>query len=123
MNFATLSEMTAWSLEEARAALLAALPPGWVFNIIQRNPFRAVLLDGDVEVWSGDNYEERLLILDAYGFLATRQAPVPTVGPWVPRRTELTSEVVLRHAMPPDPPDIDPAELAVAYSIGGSDDD
>jgi hypothetical protein len=120
---APLSEMTAWSLEEARAALLKALPTGWAFSILHRNPFRAVIKDGDAVVWTGDNYEERLLILDAYGYMATRQAPEPTFGPWVPRRAELTSEVVLSHAMTPDPPDIDPAELAVAYSIGGSDDD
>jgi hypothetical protein len=115
---ATLAEMTAWSIEEARAEIDSALPAGWVFTQSHVGLFRALIRDAEGAVqWSESNYDERLLLLEA-----------PTEGPWAPRRAELTSRSVQRHALKlSDPEDIDPDELAAVYSVGpdkgGSDGD
>jgi hypothetical protein len=126
---ATLAEMTAWSLEEARAEIEHALPQGWVFSLSRVGLFRAVIRDAaGVVQWSDDGYDERLLLLAAYGWLWSRDQEAPTAGPWVPRREELTSRSVRNQALNlPDPEDIDPDELAAMYAVapskGGSDDD
>jgi hypothetical protein len=122
---ASLSEMTTWSTEEARDEVQRTLPSGWTFKITHQRPFQATIADGDGKShWEGFNYEERLILLDAYVYLALREAPRATEGPWAIRHGELTSETVQRQAMKlPDPEDLDPAELAMAYSVGGSDDD
>jgi uncharacterized protein (DUF2235 family) len=126
---ATLAEMTAWSIEEARAEIDSALPAGWVFTQSHVGLFRALIRDAEGAVqWSESNYDERLLLLDTFGWLWTRTLEAPTEGPWAPRRAELTSRSVQRHALKlSDPEDIDPDELAAVYSVGpdkvGSDGD
>ena len=126
---ATLAEMTAWSIEETRAEVDRLLPPGWAYRQSHVGFFRGVICDADgVAQWDESHADERLLLLDAYGWLWTRSLSAPIQGLWATRRTELTSRTVGQHAARvPDPEDLDPAELAMVYPVGspegGSDDD
>ena len=114
-----LAEMSSWDTDEVRSAVVAAMPPGWVFQFTARCPFRAVMSCGDQVYWEGFNYEERLILLDAYGYLALRLTSAPTIGPWASRRAELTSSSVQKQVLDlPDPGDLDPQELAAAFSTG-----
>jgi hypothetical protein len=116
----TLAEMTAWSIEEVQVVVENMLPNGWSVTCSVDDQFFLTITDAfGVTMWSNTSLDERLLLLDAFGWLLLRDASRPKDGPWAPRQRELTHRVVAADAeVFADPPDLDSAVLDAVY-FGG----
>jgi hypothetical protein len=114
----TLAEMTAWSADEIREAALEILPAGWHLMCGRDVLFWAVIQDTDgVYQWSCESPDERLLMLDVFGWLYLRGHRRSEGGPWSSRRRDITRRVMTASGGSfDDPPDLDPAELDAMYS-------
>lgn len=114
----TLAEITSWGSSEILQAIRELLPSGWTCSFtIDGGEIRDA--EGQV-VWKDLVGDERLLLLNGYGFLLTREQPVRSHHIWGARSHELTREKVLRKALEfPDPEDLDPDFLANVYKKGG----
>lgn len=120
-----LAEITAWSIDDIRAAIITSVPAGWRFLPEFVNGwFYAKFTDASGNIlWQDDEADERLLFLNAYGWLHLRHHK-PKHPVWKPR----TGEVNLRGDLSrrghvgspaiqvPDPEDLDPEEVRAVYS-------
>lgn len=111
-------EITTWTAQEALNGLQSALPAGW--SLDRGTAAEHVwlnLLDASGEVvYGGRHYDDRLLYIDAYYWLAFRNRPSNEQSIWKPRKTELTSRVVPSSRQSEDLPDLDPVEITAVYS-------
>jgi hypothetical protein len=114
----TLAEITSWGPREVLQAIQELLPVGWTCSFtIDGGEIRNA--EGLV-VWKDLVGDEKLLLLNGYGYLLTREPPVRPHHVWGVRTCELTREVVQRKALDfPDPEDLDPDFLDNAYKKGG----
>ena len=123
---ATLEEMTAWAAEDIAAEIQvllgkdASLDWGesdgglWWVHFIREDE------EDPYHVESG--LDERLALLNAYGYLWARSQPeTPEGSPWRPRRRELTERGEVRYPSQPDPEDLDPQIVESMY--GGIDEE
>ena len=137
---ATLEEMTAWSLDEIEAEIVAALPPGLHFELKpDESGFWSVSFwrvsdttkDKQV-VWDDVGPDQRIMLFNAYGWLWLRQQPKPPEhSPWQPDRLEITSRVAKSMSRRilieggvgrgpsrgSDPEDLDPLEVLAVYEL------
>ncbi len=119
-------EVAAWSLEELRAETLNILPSGWVL-VPDHNPLgyweirlQSVDAEGkqvvELEV---SNADQKLALLDVFGWLWFRSAPPPSVdSPWVRRHDPalpIARQAVIKGSHVADPEDLDPAEIALVH--------
>ena len=117
----THEEMATWSVEDVKDQISGLLPLAWtVENAEDDGFFICTIKDGQGESkWRRALYNLRLVLLDAYGWLYTRNN-VPSNPAWG-RRRELTPEQVLGHASHlrsapgPDPEDLSPDEIRSVY--------
>lgn len=117
------AEITAWSLEEARAQANGALPEGWEIRTGQDEGhlwIQVVRPDEKVEwvvEWDSFHFDERTLYLNAFCWLWFREQPRPSRSVWAPRRGELTRKNVTQRILSSvaDPEDLDPAEVRTVY--------
>jgi hypothetical protein len=122
---ATVEEMTAWTAEEARAAVVAALPPGWQHRYDHEDgEWTAELIDPEGQVQYTSTYPEpRLVLLNAYGYLLARQPAGPRHPLWSRgaredrRGPRKAGDLGLPGLGPtPDPADLDPADVSLVYT-------
>lgn len=116
----TWAEITAWSSHDLLREIRALLPSECVFRY-QRDPdgaFYADIYDQKAEVkrWFDIQITERLLLLNAYGWLFTQQ-PVDRNPAWI--RGQVRVPVVVQ-ALPTSTDrsgieDLDPDEIALVY--------
>jgi len=113
----TLTEMTVWSVEDILVVVNNMLPNGWSVARVADDQFYLDIADeSGTTVWSNTSLDERLLLLDAFGWLLLRDAPRPEDGPWAPRQRELTHRIVTADAKAfTDPADLDPVVLDAVY--------
>jgi hypothetical protein len=117
-------EISAWSLDEIRAEIRALLPAGWTATDAKNSGgYWIVTIESPGEYGSvlelvEANADERLALLNAFGWLWTKSLPKPGGdSPWQ-RRGEVTPP---KHAASgsgtsvPDPDDLDPKEIAQVY--------
>lgn len=116
----SLEETLTWTADDVfeRLRTRGVLPPGWtVKRTVEGGWHRVVLLDAEGgQQWLGENADPKLVGLDALGWLRVRQHQVKQPV-WRPRESE-----VPLHRPPdplvsaaPDPPDVDPDEVAAVY--------
>lgn len=113
-----LEEMAAWSLQEIESAIRRSLPPRWQFNKTQNQGIFVVafLNEEGAPVWEQERWDERLSLLDAFGWISLRgHEPLSEV--WSRRRVDAPSRPAsLRtQPLPPDPEDLVPSEIERVY--------
>jgi len=115
----TLEEMTSWSLDEIRLHIQRHLPADHQF-FVEEGDFgwkvRFEAPDG-AQLWEQVGFDERVVLLDAFGWLWLRKSPTEQApgSPWV-RRPDLRQEHVVRPpTTEPDPEDLDPDEVLAVY--------
>lgn len=113
----SLSELTAATLPELAAEVSAALPAGWQFDY-DRTPeghFEGAIMDGTGSVcWSDAQADERFILLNAFGWLHTRNAPAAHPA-WVRGPLVLPKLVPLVSKQSDDPADLDPDQVESVY--------
>jgi len=115
-------EITTWSLEEIRAEVVAAIPEGWCIEQGKNDGdgyFWICLLRSGVIEWENFQFDERVLLLDAFCWLWLRKQPQPMPGTsvWGRRRGELSQKFVTQRALAiPDPDDLNPVEVQAVYA-------
>jgi len=124
----TIEEMTTWTADDVLQEIQRVLPEGWTLSSkALRDRFRVQILEAVVEgeervlAWEDYHVDQRILLFDAYAWLVTLgQTPSPVKGP-LSRRQQLAEQAAVRWAgvpkgnIPPDPEDVDPAEVTAVY--------
>jgi len=104
---------------ELRQELEASLPTNLTL-FLDASKSDAIVEIRDVSgnaVWSNTFWDLRYLLLEAYGWVWLRRSPETTSKPWIPRKKDLTTRDVQRHALQvEDPPDVDPTELETFFN-------
>lgn len=101
-------------------AIRALLRPGESFTIALDSGWLVGQVTSGTElVWDNLGFDRKILLLDAYGWLWTRDQPPSTSPIWAVRSKEIARGDVARRAtshLPiPDPEDLDPTEVASVY--------
>jgi len=113
-------EVYTWDEERIKDEVTLRLDPEWVFKIgsseDQTSWVASILNPDGVEVWDGSALTAQLVLLDALGWLESRQHKVADTSPWVRRRGDLNPQRVHEIAYsksfgPPDPPHLDLNEI------------
>lgn len=114
----SLEETLTWTAEDAHERLQAVVPAGWsVERSEEAGWHRVALLDAaGVEQWAGEHPDPKFIALDALGWLRLRDHRVKNPA-WKPREAEvpLFREPGVVQSPVPDPPDLDPDEVATVY--------
>lgn len=113
----SLEDMAAWTLDEIRAHIRRFLPEGHTFHFGQDDGWKARLESPDGEIlWERTGLDERVLLLDAFGWLWVRRQGAPSVdSPWGRRKGPEQKLVEQPPVQIPDPEDLDPAEVMSVY--------
>lgn len=117
----TIADITSWTPPEILQAVRELLPKGWSCTFDFDGMFVGSIQNEEGRVvWDDSSGDERLILLNGYGYLFTLGASTATHPVWNVRRRELTREEVQRRALEfPDPDDLDPDFLERAYSKKG----
>lgn len=112
----TAAEIALWGPEEAFQELKESLPLGWKLLLRMEDRYAVAELHDETanRVWVGSNSDLKILCLDGLGWLMTRNHK-PEHPAWKPREHEITLRVPNQQSRDPDPPDLDPAEIAAVY--------
>lgn len=115
----SFSEVYTWTNSEIIDQIIALLPEGWQFNKTSKGIFSATIInDSDVAVWEDRQLDERLLLLNAFGWLFSNKTSVSNPiwnrgdAPEGPVRVGM---VDLPGVEIKDPEDVDPEEVASVY--------
>lgn len=118
----SVEEMTAWTAEEAAAAIGKLLPAGWTIGLNQDDQgwFHGEIKDAEAAVqWSDWQADRRVLLLNGFGFLWLRGQKTRHPA-WRPRGMASArpnpADPMSRVSSVPDPADLDPAEVQSVYS-------
>ncbi len=119
----SLEEMTAWTAEDAQAAILASLPEGWSFipKTVSGWAVAQFTDENGKVVWEDHSADVRLLFFNAYGWLHLREHK-PRSPAWKLRTKEVDlyrptqPGQVYPHVPVPDPEDLDPEEVKAVYA-------
>lgn len=119
----SLEEMASWTLEEVRHQIKELLPKGHKFGVRQLEGdegWEAHYEDAEGNVlWRRSGLDERVLLLDAFGWLFVQQRSRPAPGsPWNKRPPVAQQPIEHRPVEIPDPEDLDPAEVLAVYGYG-----
>jgi hypothetical protein len=118
-----LDELARYPDEEIKIHVQQLLRPGEDFQIqLVETWWEAEILFREGEssklLWDQMGFDQRLLLLDAYGWLWSRLQPATASSVWV-RQREVTREDLtrraVRHVPIPDPEDLDPKEVQMVY--------
>jgi len=112
----TLAELALWDADETFQQLTAALPLGWKISAWEDSGYLVAELHDDKgeSCWCKASPDAKLLFLDGLGWLMTRNHK--TTNPvWRPRARERELRVPNPISDVPDPPDLDPVEVAAVY--------
>ena len=114
----TLEEVASWTLDQIRAQIHQLLPKGWKFDLQQHTDhWRAFYrTEADVEVWADRHYDQRIMLLNAWGWLWQQRDPKKVHPAWRPKPGRQLIPVVHPASQAPDPEDLDPREVASVYS-------
>jgi hypothetical protein len=113
-------EVYTWDEERIKDEVTLRLSPEWTFKVgpsEDHTLWEASITNAEgVEVWSDSALTAQLVLLDALGWLESRQHKVAETSPWVRRRGELDAQRVHEIAYsksfgPPDPPHLDVTEI------------
>lgn len=108
-------EIVLCSPDEIRVEIRRLLRPGEQFTLDPSQGYEVEIRAEEKVLWTSAGFDERLVLLDAYGWLWFRtREPAASTSLWV-RKTELTREEVARRAASPLPEDLDPAEIHSVY--------
>jgi hypothetical protein len=123
----TIEEAATWTPEETLDRLKQVIPTSWVLkhSVDDDGWHEASLLDekGIVQ-WSGEHVDQKILFLDALGWFRTRGRKIENPI-WQPREREVSLYRPAVSQETPDPPDLDPDEVAAVYKTSrkrGQDD-
>jgi hypothetical protein len=118
----SLAELAVWSLDDIRSEIIRMLPPGTSFRERREgrllHGFFIKTLDPEAPpLWTDNQVDPRLLLLNAFGWLLSRSHK-PTRPAWRPRSN--TARPVVRPPIPQvsDPADLDPAHIRSVYEKG-----
>lgn len=112
----TLSEVGFWSVEETLQHLKSALPLGWKLMLRVESGYSVAELYGEKgdRCWVSSSPDPKLLYLEGLGWLMVRNHK-PSHPAWRPREHEVELRVPNPPSDEPDPPDLDPSEVAAVY--------
>lgn len=118
----SVEEMATWAPDEIMAHIQRLLPEGHEFGLGRQGIAlwlaRVVNSSGD-KLWERSGMDERVLLLDAYGWLwLQRQAAPAPDTPWARRPSPKLQQVSRSPSTDPDPEDLDPAEVLAVYGFG-----
>jgi len=105
------------TLEEIEAYINRIKPTNWVFTYsfeygFEKGWWSASLIDSENQVqWSDFHLDPKLLFLNALGWLQVRDHRT-TLPAWEPRDREVSLYRPPVRDVVPDPPDLDPDEVA-----------
>jgi hypothetical protein len=110
------AEVTTWSVPDVLSRIADALPDGWTlgqdFDGIN---YQAGVLDAQgVVLWSDEHRDPKLLFLNCLGWLHTRTHKTRHPA-WKARDAEVPLYRPSISSKDPDPPDLDPDEIAAVY--------
>jgi hypothetical protein len=122
----SVEEMAAWTLDEIKVHIQLILPKGHQFVFGRRQaadslaPWAARFEDSDGKgLWEQSGMDERVLLLDAFGWLWRQQQPAAAPGtPWAQKEGLRQQHIVRRPSNDPEPEDLDPAEVLAVYGLG-----
>lgn len=114
----TFAEVTTWTNPEILEGIQSFLTVGQVFKHMHLSEgyFSAQILMGESIVWQGSHADERLLLLNAFGWLFTRR-PTKAHPAWV-RGTPLVGQSSVgpqQHIESKELVDLDPTEIEAVY--------
>jgi len=109
----TLAEAQTWSDAEALSYLKLNIPEGWSVEVSGSVSVEIIDSEG-VAQWGQTGVDPKMVYLDAIGWLRIRSHITQTPR-WKPRATEVELHRPLRESKYPDPPDLDPTEIADLY--------
>lgn len=114
----TLEEVASWTLDQIRAHIHGLLPNGWVFDLQPHTDhWRASYKsDAGLEVWTDKHVDQRIILLNAYGWLWQKRDPKKVHPAWRPQPTRRLIPVQHPAARVPDPEDLDPSQVQSVYS-------
>lgn len=120
-------EVTTWDEERIKDEITLRLEPGWVFRFgpsEDRMSWEASIWHEGIELWSDDGLTSQLVLLNALGWLENRKYQGHSAGVWVRRSGDLSQQRVHELAYsktygPPDPPHLDPDEIASVVQEAG----
>lgn len=114
----SIEETTTWTADDVLSRIRLVLPKGWTFDhSVTEGWYRATLSDVEgVQQWGGEQPDQKILFLDALGWLAVRKHEVKHPA-WKPREHEVPfyQPTSPRVSPDPDPADTDPDEVAAVY--------
>lgn len=116
----SLEDMQSWSKDEIKAHMVDILPEDTRFHCVWDQPSERFHgwfeREGDV-AWDQWGFDERMLLLDAFGWCWTQRQPAGNPdSPWAPRTGRVPMEQVTRKAVRmTDPEDVDPVEVLSVY--------
>lgn len=116
-----MEEMAAWSLDEIRDHIQRLLPEGHTFvSLASASTWLARIEDPDgTRLWEKMGLDQRILLLDAFGWLWLQGHASPEPGtPWARKLTLEPQPVAKRSSRDPDPEDLDPEEVKAVYGLG-----
>jgi hypothetical protein len=116
----SLEEISSWSLDEIRFHIRELLLKGQRFSVTPTEGGWVARIEdtGGTRLWEHSGWDERILLLDAFGWLWLRQQARPSPdSPWN-RRNPLTQKSLELQLPPiPDPEDVDPEEVLAVYGL------
>lgn len=112
----TLAETTTWTADDVLLKIQEVLPEGWALKErFSGYRYYADLFDqGGSNVWSGEQSDPRVLFLDCLGWLSLRGHKTKNPA-WRARSSEVPLHRPPVSVATPDPPDLDPEEIAAVY--------
>jgi hypothetical protein len=115
----TLAEVAAWTVPEIAARIYSILPADWEFirGVTPDGIPSAEFKDSGFVIWQDTHLDERLLMLNAFGWVFTKR-PTMRHPAWIrgsiPGGTPHVAASA-PHLAPTDPEDLDPAEIESVY--------
>ena len=109
----TLAEAQTWSANDALIYLRQNVPEGW--SVLVHGDVMVEILDSEgSSQWAQSGVDPKMVYLDAIGWLRVRSHTVKAPR-WRPRVSDVELHRPARESRYPDPPDLDPTEIAELY--------
>lgn len=115
----TFAEVTTWSAEEIVEGIKSLLTGGqsFTYSLLPEGFYSAQILMGEVPLWHGEHADERLLLLNAFGWAYTRRPTTKTHPAWVRGTPPMaqTHAGPQQHIESKELVDLDPTEIDAVY--------
>jgi hypothetical protein len=109
----TLAEAQTWSADDALLYLKQNVPDGWAISVYGAVVVELRDSEGSIQC-THVGVDPKMVFLDTIGWLRVREHTVKAPR-WRPRSSDVGLHRPPRESRYPDPPDLDPTEIAELY--------